>query len=192
MNDESTTEVFKCFTCPREFDTKSGRGVHHSTAHPEEWDDRFWNYVDDSGEGCWEWDAGIMNDGYGAFNRNDTSLRAHRVAYELEYGEPEGLVCHHCDNPTCCNPEHLYDGTPVENRRDAIERGRVPIGETNHKSKLAEGQVVELREKYANTDITQADLGEEYGVSQFAVGTIVRGENWEHAGGPITNRGKGN
>jgi hypothetical protein len=77
--------------------------------------------------GCWLWTAGKAHYGYGRFRWRGPQRRAHRVAYELFVGEiPDGLfVCHHCDNPPCFNPKHLYLGTQAENMRDAKKRGRM-------------------------------------------------------------------
>ena len=34
----------------------------------------------------------------------------------------EGIVCHHCDNAWCINPDHLYLGTASQNTKDIYER----------------------------------------------------------------------
>ena len=80
---------------------------------------------------CWEWQGrrGISRYGkpdYGVFKCGGTAYLAHRVAYHLFQGEiPPGLlVCHHCDNPACCNPTHLWLGTIFENNRDRSLKGR--------------------------------------------------------------------
>ena len=92
---------------------------------PEEIE-RFWSYVDTSGgdDACWLWKGQINHNGYGLFSIKGKKTIASRMAAIIALGPlPEGrIVCHHCDNPPCCNPNHLYFGTARDNMRDAIER----------------------------------------------------------------------
>lgn len=89
--------------------------------------ERFFSFVSYSQDGCWEWLGTNEKAGYGWFydRTKKRSIRAHRWSYEY-FCEPPGLffVCHHCDNPICVNPFHLYAGTVKDNTRDCIERGR--------------------------------------------------------------------
>jgi hypothetical protein len=92
---------------------------------------RFWAHVDQSGDGCWPWTARLDKWGYGhsggtASGRPKASMLAHRLAYILTYGAiaPGMLVCHHCDNPPCVRPDHLFMGTPMDNIRDMDAKGR--------------------------------------------------------------------
>ena len=91
--------------------------------------ERFWAKVDKSGP-CWIWTAGRFATGYGCFRLQGKSLKAHRVAYELEVGPiPLGLnVLHRCDVPLCVNPAHLWVGTARENNADMLEKGRGASG----------------------------------------------------------------
>src|SRR4051812_10004906 len=89
--------------------------------------ERFWANVQ-KGDGCWTY-TGVTNaKGYGQLQvaKNVTRL-AHRFSYELNVGPiPDGLfVCHHCDNPPCVRPDHLFLGTVTDNARDAASKGRL-------------------------------------------------------------------
>lgn len=73
---------------------------------------------------CWPWPKQKNAAGYGVLNWLGYQFLAHRVAFELAYGplrKPE-IVCHHCDNPPCCNPLHLYAGDHKANARDRWQR----------------------------------------------------------------------
>jgi len=81
---------------------------------------------------CHEWTAYKNNYNYGQIKINKKSVGAHRLAYQLWVGPipaDKPQVNHHCDNPPCVNPEHLYAGTAKENMKDRDVRGR------NHESK---------------------------------------------------------
>ena len=101
--------------------------------------DRLWEKVDKTGE-CWLWTARTDRYGYGKMrvgSRTDGSRRtvsASVVSYELENGPvPKGLwVLHHCDQPACVRPSHLYAGTPKRNSRDSVVRGRHPKKNLTH------------------------------------------------------------
>jgi hypothetical protein len=77
---------------------------------------------------CWNWQGSLDRHGYGQFKLGFglSPLRAHRIAYEACKGEiPEGMhVLHSCDNPRCCNPDHLRVGTHADNMADREARGR--------------------------------------------------------------------
>lgn len=90
---------------------------------------RFWAKVKrGTAEECWPWTGSKLKTGYGQLRENGKMIRAHRVSWELSRGPiPEGMnVCHHCDNPPCCNPDHLFIGTHLDNTRDKMHKGRYP------------------------------------------------------------------
>lgn len=92
--------------------------------------ERFMSYVDISGgpDACHPWTAARNRYGYGRFGKTQT---AHRWILGHLRGEPlrpEQHALHHCDNPPCVNPKHLYVGTPAQNMRDKSARGRAGRG----------------------------------------------------------------
>ena len=82
-----------------------------------------------TGDGCWLWTGGLNRDGYGQLRVGEFGmLQAHQIAYLLHHGDiPAGRVVMHatCDNPRCCNPDHLVLGTQRQNMRDASSKGRL-------------------------------------------------------------------
>ena len=84
-----------------------------------------WAKVEVRGEDeCWPHRLASQK-GYGRLPGTWGTL-IHRAVYWLAHGcKPlEGVICHHCDNPSCCNPAHLYEGTMLDNMRDRDSRGR--------------------------------------------------------------------
>jgi hypothetical protein len=94
--------------------------------------ERFWAKVDKRGpDECWPWQAGTDDWGYGTFWMHGQYKKAHRVSLEMHDDQPipEGLLAlHSCDNPPCVNPGHLWSGTDLDNRHDAMAKGRTSNG----------------------------------------------------------------
>lgn len=81
---------------------------------------------------CWPWTRAHNGRGYGRLRFKGKYEAAHRVAFELAAGRrPELHVLHSCDNPKCCNPAHLREGTALDNSRDMVERGRSAVVYSN-------------------------------------------------------------
>jgi HNH endonuclease len=86
---------------------------------------RFWDKVL-VGDNCWEWQGYKDQRGYGRTRIDGKGLLTHRVAWTIWNGPiPDGaLVCHHCDNPSCVRPAHLFLGTHRDNTRDMLDKDR--------------------------------------------------------------------
>lgn len=127
---------------------------------PVDWRMRLWYRVTPNNtNGCWEWQGRRNARGYGALLRHGKLHPAHRLSYELFYGDiPEGrYVCHHCDNPCCVNPAHLYAGTPLDNVRDRRERNRFVC---NKRKKIKEtGKCLSGRHDWTPENIRRTKQG---------------------------------
>lgn len=142
---------------------------------------------------CWEWQTGKDKDGYGVFWIDDKSIRAHRFSYKFHYGEipDDKCVCHHCDNPSCVNPAHLFVGTNIDNIIDKQKKNRCyrPLGEKAVHAKLTDKNVYTIR-ILCNDGISRKRLSVLFGICKSQIEFIVRGKAWPHVGGPLqeTNR----
>ncbi len=139
--------------------------------------------------GCWVWTASTI-DGYGQIgivrNGKLTNNLAHRVAFELATGEAPGDRCvlHRCDNPPCCNPDHLFLGSRDDNAKDMVakrrQRNGITPGEQHGMSKLTDADVVELRRSYAAREASQPELARRFGIRQSTVWAIIHRRTWAH------------
>ena len=146
---------------------------------PEE---RFWNKVDIT-DGCWEWKGSTNNRGYGSIKiAADKTIGVHRFAYSLMYGSiPEGMcICHHCDNPRCVKPSHLFLGTRSDNMKDSVAKGRMNNrGEENPNSRLFKEDVYEIRRLHS-LGVPQKLLSKMWEIASPQINRIVRMNGWKH------------
>lgn len=146
--------------------------------------DRFWSFVDRKSEiECWPWKGSANKSGAGRFNPNPNNrgVLAPRYSWELHFGTiPKGLqVCHHCDNPPCVNPDHLFLGTAYDNCADKVAKNRQSKGERNGKPKLKESYIPRIRELFQE-GVTAAKIGEDYGVCDQTILDIIHRKLWKH------------
>lgn len=155
---------------------------HHNRLRSRPAAERFWEKVQrGSPDECWPWLASCLPGGYGQFAPERT---AHRFAWVLTHGPiADGLfVCHHCDNRKCCNPAHLFLGTPAENTADMKRKGRAAgpaPGEGHHSSRLTEADVREIRQRVSGGE-TQRSVADSFGLSVAHCHRIVHRQRWKH------------
>jgi hypothetical protein len=139
--------------------------------------DRFFSRFVKLDSGCWQWRAHTDKDGYGVLPGDRKNTRAHRLSYELHKGQiPDGFViCHHCDNPGCVNPDHLFVGTTKDNAQDALQKGRAYVGEKNGRSKLTKENVKEI----LNSSLNGPQLANKFGVTRHTINSVKRGLTWQ-------------
>ncbi len=127
---------------------------------------------------CWEWTGARSSKKYGRFLFMGKNRNAHRVCWQLVYGPiPNGLhVLHHCDNPPCVNPAHLWLGTNSDNNTDMMTKGRHAslLGEWNPNAKLTAEKARFIRA----SKLTSSQLGEKFGVTRQAITLVRKGITW--------------
>jgi hypothetical protein len=137
---------------------------------------------------CWEYNRCRTKLGYGRIFDGERVVSAHRYSWIAHFGPiPDGLVvCHKCDNPPCCNPEHLFIGTRADNSRDMHRKGRSaggqkhpPLGESHHSSKLTRSLVVSAREWF-DSGVSRREISERLGVGRSAVDRIINRKIWKN------------
>jgi len=140
-----------------------------------------WSLVDKSHpDGCWNWTGTITDQGYGRMRLNGRVVQATRVIWELVNGPvPTGLfICHHCDNRRCVNPDHLFLGTQDDNMKDMAAKGRSCRGTKHFGAKLTDEDIIIIRQRYRNGNITQKQLADEFKVDASNIRLIVTGKSW--------------
>lgn len=154
--------------------------------------DAIWRFIDKvdirENDECWEWKAAKKRKmGYGVFRVGVSGIDrkqvyAHRFVWEYVNGPiPVGMyICHKCDNPPCCNPNHLFIGTRADNVKDMVNKGRgrgkIFKGSAHGNSKLSEEQVYAIRAASGS----QTKIAKQYGISDVLVCHIKSRKRWGH------------
>jgi len=158
----------------------------------------FWSHVlkDPQADGCWLWTANRDRQGYGRMVSHGKWYQAHRVSWMLHHGSiPTDLcICHHCDNPPCVNPAHLFLGTRADNARDAAAKGLLPCGdrngshthpesrpwgERNGHAKLTSTNVCHIRALLAS-GAGICEVARRYEINSKCIWRIKHGKAWVH------------
>jgi hypothetical protein len=142
---------------------------------------------------CWIFEGCRSEDGYGGISIGGhcgKMMRAHRAAWLVTHGDiPAGIfVCHKCDHPPCCRPDHLFLGTQSDNMLDAAAKGRLSVsrlvsrnlGELNGRAILTWDQAGRIRDRYAAGEWAAA-LASEFGVSRETIYALGQGRTWKAA-----------
>lgn len=137
---------------------------------------RFERAVDVSAgsDACHPWTRARDRDGYGAMKIAGKMHRSNRVTFFLKHGHWPVIARHTCDNPPCCNGEHIVDGTTLDNQRDRRRNGTAPVNAQNPNAKLTEDDVRAIR---ASAEPGKT-LAARYGVQDACISKIRKRRTW--------------
>lgn len=131
---------------------------------------------------CWPWSAGTDDNGYGQIRIEGKTVRSPRVAFFLRNGRMPNHALHKCDNPICCNPDHIYDGDHQQNMRDMVERKRVKTvrGQDHYATTLTDQKVMKMKEKYKEGNISIPKIAVIFECSPNAAQRALSGTSFKH------------
>jgi len=135
--------------------------------------------IKETPSGCWECISHSKDiDGYPRIRWDSKSNKMHRFFYFLYKGSiPAGMhVCHHCDNPSCVNPDHLFLGDNQQNTQDRHAKGRSAKGSMIASAMLTEIDVINI----LKSKKPQVELARHYGVSKACISRIKLRRTWKH------------
>ena len=133
-------------------------------------------------DGCWGWKNKPLITGYAPIYYERRNKGAHCVSWMLHRGPiPKGMfVCHHCDNPICTNPDHLFLGTPKDNTVDMLNKGRrkSPSGEKHCHAKLKISDVIEIK-RLLKEGLSCTVIGAMFKVNKATIRNIQVNKTWK-------------
>lgn len=123
--------------------------------------------------------------GYGRVKINGQTIKIHRLAYKIQHmlddRQMPDVVCHSCDVRMCIEETHLFPGTAADNRADCVDKRRHSHGESHPRTQLRDDDVREIRRLAREEPIlTQAMIGELFGITQPVSGKIINRRLWTH------------
>lgn len=133
--------------------------------------------------GCKIWVRSKDKSGYGYYCFNGRNKKAHRLLFQIKFpGNYFGVVIRHkCDNPSCCNLEHLEKGTQKDNVQDMMKRKRAAVGSKMPTAKLHEEEVREIK-KLLKNEHTKI-ISKKFNVSNSTIAAIKNGRSWKEVEG---------
>ena len=181
---------FKQLADKKYYAKKVGREVGEP-GRPANTPEVLWSKVDKRGENeCWEWKGYKNDDGYGRTWINDKGYYAHRVIYSIVYPnsinlnapsstDETGFLLHICDNPSCCNPKHLWVGSHWDNMADKVKKGRSAdfSGDKGPRCKLTMEQAMQIR-KLRKSGISAKELAKQFEISLSSMKSLLANKSY--------------
>lgn len=133
--------------------------------------------------GCWNWTESTFRMGHGRFScvAIGPQMHASRGSWFIHKGDPgDMLVCHSCDNPPCCNPDHLFLGTYADNSEDCVSKGRHAYGVKQGRAKLNDEKVRAIRWLNGPGLMARKEIAGYAGVSVALIDQVMQGKIWSH------------
>lgn len=175
-------EAYSKELCKKHYEHARLFGTLFTRAQRDTLPERLQKKIIKTESGCWLF-TGHLRTGYGHMTNKHKAVYVHKYMYEKYKGPiPKGYyVCHTCDIKHCCNPDHLFIGTPQDNSDDCSKKGRQCRGSCRPQSILNETQVLEIRQiKETIDNITNVELGLIYGISPENISAIIHRRKWKH------------
>ena len=151
--------------------------------------EEIWDYIKKNSKktknGCREWQLCKGTSGYGSIRHQGKQWGVHRVVLARHTGvdiDNPLYALHHCDNPACVRPKHLYWGDKKQNAddRENRNRGHLRHGEHHAQALLTEKDVIRIRRNYRGRYGEKANLARKYNVHFCTIRDVLAGRSWKH------------